>query len=397
MNVSGVYIPVSVMMFLEYAVWGAWAPVLAARLLGPLKMSGKQTGWIYATLPLACMISPLVAGSLTDKWVNAEWVLIVAHLAGAALLFAAARCQRFTPLFVVMLLYSIFYAATLPLVNAVLFSHVEGVGGDVGKVFIWAPVAWALIGYILTGWRWIFKTEGEGRDCLYLAAVLSLLMGLACLFLPATPPAGKGTMPIAGIVEMLRDSNFLVFFIVSIVIAGMMQFYFLGTARFMQDIKVPGKNVPASMAIAQIVQAAATWFALGYFLQVVGFKNTLLLGAGCWLVMYIIYVSIGSRWPVVASQSLHGLAYVFFIIVGQIFVDAVARPEIRGSMQAVIFFATVGVGMFLGTQSAGVVMDKFSVDGRFQWRKIWLVPMIVVLIGIVLLATLFNYTPPAGN
>jgi MFS family permease len=163
----------------------------------------------------------------------------------------------------------------------------------------------------------------------------------------------------------------------------------------MQDIKIPGKNVPASMAIAQIVQAAATWFALGYFLKVVGFKNTLILGAGCWLVMYIIYVSIGSRWPVVASQSLHGLAYVFFIIVGQIFVDAVARPEIRSSMQAVIFFATVGVGMFLGTQFAGVVMDKFSVDGRFQWRKIWLVPMIVVLIGVVLLATLFHYTPPA--
>ena len=87
---------------------------------------------------------------------------------------------------------------------------------------------------------------------------------------------------------------------------------------------------------------------------------------------------------------------MFFIIVGQIFVDAVARPEIRSSMQAVIFFATVGVGMFLGTQLAGVVMDKFSVDGRFQWRKIWLVPMVVVLVGIVLLATLFNYTPPAA-
>jgi len=396
MNTS-VYIPVSVMMFLEFAVWGAWAPVLAARLLGPLKMSGKQTGWIYATLPLACMVSPLIMGPITDKWVNAEWVLVAAHLVGAVLLFAAARCQRFTPLFIVMLLYSFFYAATLPLVNAVLFRHAGELGTDVGKVFIWAPVAWALIGYLLTGWRWTFKTEGEGRDCLYLAAVLSVLMGLACWFLPATAPTAQGTTPLAETLAMLRDSNFLVFFIASVIIAGMMQFYFLGTAQFMQDIRVPGKNVPASMAIAQAAQALATLFAMVFFMEKLGFKYTLILGAFCWLLMYFIYVSFGSRWPIILSQSLHGLAYVFFIIVGQIFANTVAKPEIQSTMQSLIFFATTGLGLFLGTQLAGVVMDKFSVDGRFQWRKIWLVPMVVVLVGIVLLATLFHYTPPAGN
>lgn len=395
MNTS-VYIPVSVMMFLEFAVWGAWAPVLAARLLGPLKMSGKQTGWIYATLPLACMVSPLIMGPITDKWVNAEWVLVAAHLVGAVLLFAAARCQRFSPLFIVMLLYSFFYAATLPLVNAVLFRHAGELGTDVGKVFIWAPVAWALVGYLLTGWRWIFKTEGEGRDCLYMAAALSVLMGLACWFLPATAPAGREAMPINDTLAMLKNTNFLVFFIASVIVAGMMQFYFLGTAQFMQDIKVPGKNVPASMAIAQAAQALATFFAMTLFLEKFGFKYTLILGASCWLLMYFIYVSFGSRWPIILSQSLHGLAYVFFIIVGQIFANTVAKPEIQSTMQSLIFFATTGLGLFLGTQLAGVVMDKCSVDGRFQWRKIWLVPMVIVLIGIVLLATLFHYTPPAA-
>ena len=64
------YIALSIVMFLEFAVWGAWAPVLAARLLGPLKMTGKQTGWIYATLPIACIISPLVAGWLGDQYVE---------------------------------------------------------------------------------------------------------------------------------------------------------------------------------------------------------------------------------------------------------------------------------------------------------------------------------------
>ena len=77
-----VYIPLSVVMFLEYAVSGARAPVLAARLLGPLKMTGKQTGWIYATLPLACIFAPLGAGQVADKYLNAEWILAAAHLIG---------------------------------------------------------------------------------------------------------------------------------------------------------------------------------------------------------------------------------------------------------------------------------------------------------------------------
>ena len=69
-----VYISLSLVMFFEYAVWGAWAPVLAARLLGPLKMSGKQTGWIYTTLPIACIVSPLIAGQLADRYWNLEWL-----------------------------------------------------------------------------------------------------------------------------------------------------------------------------------------------------------------------------------------------------------------------------------------------------------------------------------
>jgi len=101
------YLKLSVMMFMEYAIWGAWSPVLAARLLGPLKMSGKQTGWIYATLPLACIISPLIAGQLADQYINTERLLLIAHLIGGMLLFAAARKNTFNSLFIVMLLYSL--------------------------------------------------------------------------------------------------------------------------------------------------------------------------------------------------------------------------------------------------------------------------------------------------
>jgi len=376
-------------MALEYAVWGAWMPVLAARLLGPLKFSGKQTGWIYATLPLACIVSPLISGQLADRWLNAEWILAGAHLIGAVLLLVAAVQTRFAALFVIMFLYSVFYAATLPLVNAVLFANVTDAAWQ-GRVFMWAPIAWAIAGYFLTGWRWTFKTAEKGRDCLFLAAALSVIMAACCLGLPATPPAGAGEAPIFKAKTMLQDTNFLVFMIVSLGAGGLMQFYFLGSARFMMDTGIPGKNVPAAMAIAQVVQAAATYYLLNKFIGSFGFKWTLTIGAASWFLLYLVYVISKPRALIVLSQSLHGLAYVLFIIAGQIFANVASPPEIRSSVQALVFAATTGVGLFLGTQFAGIVMDVFKREDKFNWRAIFTVPAVIMLASIVALVVLFK-------
>jgi len=391
------YIRLSLIMFLEFAIWGAWYPVLAARLLGPLKMTGKQTGWIYATLPLACIVSPLVAGQLADKWVNTEWILAIAHLVGGVLLFVAAGKRVFKSLFLMMFFYSLFYAATLPLVNSLMFHQLGKVYTDdaavdaaSAKIFMWAPIAWALAGYFLTGWRWIFKTEGQGRDCLFLAAALSLIMGISCFFMPSTPPAKSGEIPIFRAMEMLANTNFLIFIVPSIIVAGLMQFYFQGTARFMQDMGILSRNVPASMAIAQVIQAIATFFLLGLLLNSLGFKWTLIIGVACWLLLYIVYVGEMPWWLIILAQSLHGLAYVFFIIAGQIFTKSIATKEILGSMQALYFAATSGVGLLIGTRFAGVVMDKFRKEESFQWRLIFLVPCVLTLACAIALVTLFR-------
>jgi len=387
------YIRLSAMMFLQYAVWGAWSPVLAARLLGPLEMSGKQTAWIYATLPLACIISPLAAGQIADRHLNTEIMLGVAHLCGAVLLFVATYKNTFRSLFEVMLVYSLFYAATLPLANSLMFHHLAANNLEIGayspKIFIWAPIAWALVGYFLSAWRWLFKTGRSGRDCLYLAAFLSLIMGVGCFFLPNTPPEKSGEVPILKALTMLHEQNFLIFIIVSMVVAGLMQFYFLGTAHFMHDMGIPPKAVPASMAIAQAAQAVATFFALAFLLDKLGFKWTLMIGAACWLSMYAIYVRGRPRWLIILAQSLHGLAYVFFIIAGQILAEKLA-PEIRSSMQALIFAATVGVGLFVGTHFAGVVMDLFKKEDKFLWRLIFLVPCILTIASVITFIVCFR-------
>jgi len=388
------YLALSFAMFMEYAMWGAWFPVLAARLLGPLKMSGKQTGWIYATFPIACIFMPLVSGQLADKYVNTEIILAIAHLIGAILMFVAVRKTTFKSLLVVMFLYSLCYAATLPLVNSIMFHHLAKNNLDPGVhskwIFIWAPVAWAFIGWALSGWRWIFKTGERGRDCLYLAAVLSVIMGVGCLFLPDTPPVGSGTAPILQAMGMLKDTNFLIFIVVSMVFFGLMQFYFLGTARFMQDMGIPSKNVPASMGIAQAVQAVATVVLMDFLLKQVGSKWTLIIGATCWSLLYIAYIKQKPRWLIVACQPFHGIAYVLFVIVGQIFANNLASDEIRGSMQSLLFAATTGVGLFLGTQFAGIVMDKFRKEEKFHWRQIFIVPGAIALVCILVFAIFFK-------
>ena len=392
------YLALSFAMFMEYAIWGAWMPVLAARLLGPLKMTGKQTGWIYATLPLACIFMPLVSGQLADKYVNTEYILAIAHLAGAVLMFLAVRQTTFKNLFVVMFLYCLCFAATLPLVNSLMFSHLAKNNLDSAVyskwIFFWAPVSWALIGYGLTGWRWKFKTGEQGRDCLYLAAILSVIMGIGCFFMPDTPPAKAGTAPILQAMGMLKETNFLIFIIVSMIFFGLMQFYFLGTAQFMQDMGIPARNVPASMAVAQGVQAIATLLLMALLLNNLGAKWTLVIGAAFWLLLYIVYVNGKPRWLIVCSQAFHGLAYVLFVIVGQIFADmfadSIEKSEIKASVQSLLFAATTGVGLFLGTQFAGFIMDKFRKEEKFQWRQIFMVPGAIAFVSILVLIILFK-------
>lgn len=384
------YFKLSALMFMEYAVWAAWMPVLAARLMGPLKMTGKQTGWIYATLPLASMISPLFAGQLADKYIDTGYILAACHGLGTVLLFAAARVTKFTPMFLVMLAYSMLYAATIPLVNSLMFSHLTDAGKQSPGIFIWAPIAWALVGYLLSGYRNLRKGEGDGSDCLIFAGILSVIMTVVCLIQPATPPKGSEGVPMLKALSMLSDTNFAVFILASLVVAGTMQFYFLGTARYLADIGASGKNVPAIMGMAQAVQAVATLFGLGWCLTNIGSKWTITMGAACWMILYIVYTLRLPKAVVVVAQAFHGLAYVFFIIAGQIFVSNYAPKEIAGSAQALIILVTTGIGLFLGTQVAGFSMDKFSAEGKVNWSKVFMVPLLCTLAGVLALALVFK-------
>jgi nucleoside transporter len=386
------YVQLSLMMFLQFAVWGAWSPVLAARLLGPLKMTGKQTGWIYGTVYLGCIVSPLIAGQIADRWIATQWFLSGSCLVGGVLLLVAARRRTFPGLFAVMGLYSLAFAPTLALTNSLMFSHLKDPATEAFGVMVWGVVAWVLVGWGLALWR-RFKGTGEGGDCLVFAGLLSLALGGFCLFLPHTPPPGSPgqALPFVKALGMLKDPNHLVFFLVSFVLASQLQFFFLGTAPYLGDLGVEGRNMPAVMTIAQVAQVLAMAFLGARVLAGVGFRWTLTLGVVSWLAMYAAYALMRPRWLVILSQSLHGLAYAFFINVGFVYIEKVAPADIRGSAQGLYTVMLFGFGFFIGTQLTGAVMDRFkTAEGKFRWRPIFLVPCVLATGCALALAAFFR-------
>lgn len=380
------------MMFLQFAVWGAWSPVLATRLLGPLKMSGKQTGWIYGTVYLGCIVSPLIAGQMVDRWIATQWFLAGAHLIGGVLLLVAARRTTFRGLLVVMGLYSLAFAPTLALVNSLMFRHLARAGVSSFAVFVWGVVGWVLAGWGLALWR-RKRGSGEGNDCLVLAGLLSLVMGTFCLTLPHTAAPGA-EQPFTEALSLLKQSNFLIFLGVGFVLATQLQFYFLGTARYLGDLGVKSTIMPAVMTIAQGTQILAMTFMAFYQTEVlasIGYRWVLTIGVLFWLAMYGVYAVGKPRLLVIASQALHGVAYTFFINVGFVYVNEVAPGNISNSAQGLYTVVLFGFGFFLGTQLTGMVMDRFrTTDDKFRWRAIYLVPCGLVLACAIALVALFR-------
>jgi nucleoside transporter len=376
------YLKLSLMMFLEFAIWGSWAPVLASHLVGPLKFSGKQTGWIYATLWLGCVVSPFIGGQIADRWVSTERYLATVHLAGGIVILLASRQKKFWSLFGLMGLYALLFAPTLALVNALMFSHLTDSDTQAGGIRVWGTIGWIVAGLLLALWRRLGRPRVRASDALTLAGILSLAMGAYCFFLPHTPPPKEPANPLAFVqaLNMLGEPNFLIFLIISFIVTTELQFYYIPTAPFLEDIGIQNKNVSAVMTLAQFSEIIAMAVLLPLLLPKIGFRWVLVIGVIVWPMRFVIFSMMRPVWLVISSLTLHGLGYTFFFFVGQMYVNKAASPDIRASAQALITVVTLGFGNFVGTQITGVVLDWFKKDGKFRWRPVFLVPCILTIV-----------------
>lgn len=388
-----IYIALSTMMALEFAIRGSWGPVLSARLLGPLGMTGKQVGWIYAMYPLTCIVAPLIAGQIVDRWIATEWFLGVAHLISGVALLIAVRVTTFRWLLALIGIHCLFFSPTLGLVNSLTFTHLSNPKVEYFWVRVWASIAWMTVGLALSIWRRSVKTAFQGSDALFLAAMLSFGMALFCpLFLPHTPPTGGSDWAAAWVplVEFLGNRNVLILLAISLVATTQLQFYYVGTSPFLESIGFRHANVPALMTVAQVAEIAATAYVLPFVLSRIGYHWTLAIGPLLWAVMYTAYVIQRPRWLVVVSMGLHGFAFAFFFDAAIVYVNQVAATAIRGTAQSLYVVVTLGLGLFLGTRFTGVVLDRFRVDGQRRWQTIFAIPCTLLILCAVAFALFFK-------
>ncbi len=391
-----------IMMFLQYAIWGAWAPVLSAYMLDDLGFSGFQAGVIYALLPLATIVAPFIGGQAADRYFASEKVIGFLQLTGGILLVIMARMTSFSTMAPLMFAYCLLYAPTLALTNSVAMINLSDSEKEFGRVRVWGTIGWIAAGLSLSAWR----TVGAGNeallmsgDMIFLAGVASLLMGFQAFTLPHTPPKKEGVNPLAFMesLKMFNDKNFAVFMAITFVVSTELEFFYILTAPFLASdaIGVASANLPAVMTIAQFAEIFVMAFVLSWSLKRYGMRKTLAIGVVAWPIRYVIFAIGSPAWLVIASLALHGFCYVFFFVAAFIYVDKVAPPDIRASAQSMIAIVALGFGRFLGSLFAGWIQEFFTTPAGTNWTGVFLVPCAMTAACAVAFLLFFREESPA--
>jgi nucleoside transporter len=393
-----------VMMFLQYAIWGAWTPVLSEYLKNTLGFSGAQFSLIYSLLPLATIIAPFIGGQVADRYVASQKVVAGLQLAGGVFLILIASTTSYGTMVWMMLIYCLLYAPTLALTNSIAFINLQNSEKEFGKIRVWGTIGWIAAGYILTLWR-LGAQSASGHafrgDMLLLAGIFSLIMGVQAFFLPNTPPRKEGVKPWAFLeaLKMMKDRNFFIFVVIAFVVATELMFYYILTAPFLTSAKigVPSTILPWVMTIAQVAEIFVLAFLLPYLITRIGIRKILTLGILAWPLRYIIFAIGKPSWLVIASLALHGFCFVFFFAAAFIYVDTIAPRDIRNSAQSLITLITYGVGNYIGSLFVGWVHDLFTKNEVTNWTNVFLVPCFLTVFCAFVFLIFFRERGAAGQ
>ena len=388
----------SLMMFLQFSIWGSWA-VLIAGHMQVLGFSGKQISYVFGSTALGAVISPLIAGWIADRLMPAQIFTAISHFLGGLLLIVAWHQTAFAQLWATIFFAAIVYMPTIALTNAIVFHHI-GDSDKFGNIRVWGTVGWIAINWMtslyLRYWEMRAPVDAYLGDCLLFAAGCSFAAGFYSLTLPNTPPAKSAKNPYAflGTLSLVSNRNFGVILIISFIVAVELPFYYNLTFLFLTEsqrgIGLAPSTANWAMSIGQIAEVLVLLL-LGPSLRRFGMRGTIFLGILAWPVRYAIFAIGEPTWLVIASQSLHGICFSFFFVGGMIAVEKLSPTDIRASSQALLMFATHGVGMLLGHFLSGRIHDLFAMaDGGHDWVKIFLVPIAITLFAAAAFWYLFD-------
>jgi nucleoside transporter len=399
---SSTSVKLSIMMFLEFFIWGGWFVTMGSFLGNNLSASGAETAMAYSTQSWGAIIAPFIIGLIADRFFNAEKILGILHIAGAILMYLMSQTTEFRLFYPYVLGYMIAYMPTLALVNSVAFNQMDNPSKQFPFIRVWGTVGWIIAGWIISfGFKWDSIeniANGMLSNTFLMVAIASAILGIFSFTLPKTPPSISkedkvGLSDILGLdaLKLLKDTNFLVFFISSVLICIPLAFYYQNISPFLTEYKVENSTAWASLG-----QFSEVLFMLllPFFFKKYGFKKTILFGMLAWGIRYLLFAYGNSGdlfFMVVLGIALHGICYDFFFVSGQIYTDSKAGEKVKSAAQGLITLATYGVGMLVGFWVAGQIVDANLVsEGLHSWKDIWVFPAIFAGAVMLLFALLFK-------
>lgn len=405
----GLRFRLSTMMFLTYAIWGAWTGLLPRYLGAFLHFTPIQIGHISATTTaVSSIVALLISGQIADRWFATERFLAVSHLLGGVILFVLAKQETFWTFLAVLQVYLMVYIPTVSLANSLCFAHIADAQRDFGGIRVWATMGWVAV-----AWPFVFLLRGLEGEALkagmkwmfYVPGVVSIVLALFSLFLPHTPPKREARERFAPFraFSLLRQMPFLVLIIVALSDTVILNCYWRWTSDFLRSLNVHERWHMVGMSLSQIAEIAAM-FALGVFLKRFGWRNVMAMGVFAHVIRYGIYAICAGRaelaWAVIAGNVMHGAAYAFFFAAVYIYVDDYAPKDIRASAQMLFNLVMIGIGGFVGAQLWSILGDRLTdaATNAIDFRTLFLTPTVMaILTGAFLLAAFRPGPKPADD
>ena len=402
------------MNFLQFFVWGAWLLTIGAYWFQNRQWSGTSFGAIFSTMGISALFMPALMGVVADKWINAEKLYGLLHLAGAVMLFMVPKVDDPHTMFWVMLVTMVFYMPTISLAIAVAYNALKERGLDVVRDY--PPIrVWGTVGFIAALWTTSLLKLETSPGQFYIASAASLALGLYAFTLPPAPPRMKqaesrSLVDVLGLssFRLFRDRNMAVFFVFAMLLGGALQLTNAYGDTFLHDFA----NVDAfkdtlavryPAIIMSISQISETLFILTipFFLKRFGIKTVMTISMLAWFLRFglFAYGDPGAGlWMIVLSCIVYGMAFDFFNISGSLFVEQQSDPRIRASAQGLFMLMTNGIGAVLGSLVAGFVIDRWftGADGAKDWHGIWTTFALYALAMAVLFVPLFRHRHDRG-